>query len=223
MDEWVTHAQQSSRQLLHAVPLVTTNRRQWALCSLLWCHPWASGKHRTTRNDSHTHTHAHTHTHTYTHVYIHTTHTQSVHNNWVSRLHIMWSFCSSASTFTHDTCYNIVGSLPRHPFFQTQLLTQLTTHPPNTSISTSKDISFTLHHIEPPFPTWGRGYLTLLFCKAVVARCFLFVYWMCACAHVCVWLHSLYCLHTSSRLVLECWGKFMAIVKAIHSSPLDLE
>lgn len=137
------------------------------------------------------------------------THIPSLHNNWVTRPHIIWSFCSSASTFTHDTCYNIWGSLLQHPFLRTLVLpspcslhnwplSHLTPPPPPPKKS---PVQFLLHlfaHFAPPSPSpW----------KAFVAPSSLFVYCMCAFAHVCVWLHSLYwwclCRHTNTRQIVK--------------------
>lgn len=60
--------------------------------------------------------------------------------------------------------------------------------------------------------------------KALVAPSLPFVYCMCACAHVCMPVLFVLMMSLSAHSHrTDCGGKFMAIVKAIHSSPLDIE
>lgn len=108
-------------------------------------------------------------------------HTPSQHNNWVNRPNMLWSFSSSASTFTHNTCYNVGGSST--PFLQ-NLHASLTNRSPTQHHQK-------LHLTETSFPTQPLLPLPLpLLCKAVVPPCFPFVYCtvcvrMCSCVYEC--------------------------------------
>lgn len=162
----------------------SVNQQQAALSSMFFCFGVTLGPRASTGLPGMIHTH---------------THRQSLHNNWVTRPHIIWSLCSSASTFTHDTCYNIWGSLPQHPFFQTLILlnhVHTTTNPSPTHhhhhYHFQRNRLYTLYFITSnPFSPTSPLPTTLLFsrspCKALVAPSVsLCVLYVCMCACVCM-------------------------------------